>query len=439
MIADIEICNYSPADANYELSFKTLPIGASGIGGGCNVVGPPSFDDPFSPGTYYPPPKPVTVPGGQCKIEKVRLQKPVAFTDSSAVGKVGCYETRLLNLNTGHVKRMNGSVQATAGPCPVVMSPGGTVAPEVFVLVPGAPLPIVIELQDSLDLARPMTVTVQPYDSDMSGEVAPLSVNGGRPGEAYVDTVMLPGAKTDERARIFLLVESASREPFGFQDIVVSADLDLETCGLEPLISVGFRSPLLSEVDLDFDGLTNDYEAAAGLSPYEPNLEKDIVELYAQAMRDVVECLKIFLEDCMDLIEPSDFTLVEDAIYSVTAASSDLFGVNSYSIAVVAVKSAVESLAQTSDIPTMAPDGGGTGSGIGTFIKVQPHIATLTSATGAFADGLFQFAARDGQDIRNERELVEEGKELEQMGKYEKALMKYQKAIRSGVKNSFFI
>lgn len=423
VIVDIEICNYQPTDSSYELSFKTLPIGSSGIGGGCSVVGPPSFDDPASPGTYYPPPKPITVAGGKCTIEKVKLAKPVAFTDASAVGKVGCYETRLLNLDTGHVKRMNGSVQATAGPCPVVMGPISDVAaPEVFVLVPGAPRPIVIELLDSSDERRPMPVTIEPYDSDMSGESAPLSINGGKPGEAVKETVMLPGARgarAKVNANITIVVESVSREPFGFQDVLVLANLDRETCGLEPLISVGFRSPMLSEVDLDEDGLTNDYEVAVGLSPYQPNNRQDLVELYALVLNDTVECLKIFLDEYSDLISPADSARVEDAINFVADGSVNLEE-GDLRNAVSAVQSAVETLEKRGSSNTSP-----------LLVQVQPHIITLTAATGVLVDGLVQFTNKDGGDVTKARSFVEQGRLLEQVGKYTRAVGRYWRAFRS--------
>lgn len=425
VIVDIEICNYQPTTSSYELSFKTLPIGSSGIGGGCNVVGPPSFDDPASPGTYYPPPKPITVAGGTCQIEQVKLEKPVAFTDASAVGKVGCYETRLLNLDTGHVKRMNGSVQATAGPCPVVMSPVDD-ATEVFVLVPGAPRPIVIELLDSFDERRPMPVTIEPFDSDMSGESAPLSINGAQPGEAFKDTVILPGARAKAKANITLVVESTSREPFGFQDVLVLADLDRETCGLEPLISIGFRSPMLSEIDLDEDGLTNDFEVTAGLSPYKPNQVQDLVKLYALVLSDTVQCLKIFLEERLDLIDRAVFELVEDAIKFVQKGSVDLEEGDRYN-ALSVVQSAVETL-EKADSSSTGP----------LLVQVQPHIITMTAATGVFVDGLVQFMNKEGRDVTKARGLIEQGRDFEQVGKYKRAVARYRRAFRSADNNKLF-
>ncbi len=134
----IEICNGSPLDRDYDLTFEPVPAGA------CSVDGPDTFFL-LDPVQTVPPAIALSIPARECREIPFEVQRPSGL---NANRLQACFDAVLTNTSTGEEIRERSSIQdwrecCTTGPFrPVTEVPPGGQADAVFSLINtnGAPL-----------------------------------------------------------------------------------------------------------------------------------------------------------------------------------------------------------------------------------------------------------------------------------------------------------
>jgi len=192
---------------------------------------------------------------------------------------------------------------------------------ESEILVPGVPRTVYLELSwdnttkygEELDKkyngkfgqTEVVDIVAVPYNSDMTGRRAPLSINGGRSGEEYQFEVEVPHHDSKQKAQAKLSVSTASTTPFSFFDIVfykvfTTYEKDREEephrkyTSKFPIASMGFSTTQRFDSDSDGDGIPDYEEVSAGFDPYLPHLELDrLRDFYTTEIKKVMVWLNI--------------------------------------------------------------------------------------------------------------------------------------------------
>jgi len=327
--SQLEICNNGVLPAQYSINFG--PISANGAN--CLVSGPIGFEDPLNPFIYYPCPPgnnlcatgPKTIGPinpGTCHVETFRIYKPLSL---NVLSQVSCFTATVINLATNQELTTMGSIQGTP-PCLVIVKHTYNQVQKTYsnntesqVLIPGVSRKIYLDFYwdqetkygDYLDKRyggkfggeEVVDIIAKPYNADMSGRSAPLSINGMRPGEEYHFKVAVAHHNNSSNiARIELDVLIASSLSFQYFDIifykVFTTQNDKEGRNYTsefPISSLGFRTTQGPDSDSDGDGISDAEEVESGLDPYLKDIELDrVFDFYEREVRLVKQRLSIF-------------------------------------------------------------------------------------------------------------------------------------------------
>lgn len=226
IVVGIPVCNYSPIDANVELSFAGLAVGICG-----GIDGPTNF-------TVISPGNPLLIPGNQCVTVMVEIERPVQMV---AVNQVGCYEVTVTNLDNGSTSRCRGSVQDKRNLCPLDPYPNDDVA-----MIVGVPTQIRVPIRNTAYEGNVITWRAVAYGPNM--ELSDnYSLNGGEPGTSASGKLETAIGEISE----LQIDVMAMNFEFGYSDLVIYTQEEGE---LYPLTSIMMRAVLSEVCTGDFNG-----------------------------------------------------------------------------------------------------------------------------------------------------------------------------------------
>lgn len=249
----VTICNDSTVGAFFDLSMQP-EAGQGGIPGAgihCNVDGPPGF-------TFLDP-VPVFVPGNQCRVVDVRIDRPTGFNQALLTS---CFEATITNQSAGSEKTCRGSVQDRRDICSVIINdPWG-----YNTLTIGERVPYDIELTNTGFESSQLPYRITPYRSTGSGDVmvvnTALRLGDEEPGSSIKGSLALPPGS---QGTISFEATYLEQRPWDLTDIVIETDANGDGYW-EPLISTGVR-PALPKCegnpelgDQDGDGFCGDLD-----------------------------------------------------------------------------------------------------------------------------------------------------------------------------------
>ena len=250
----VEVCNYSTTAQDYELVLSQLPAGATGFGGGCAIDGPNTFEDVGPPLAPIPPPVAFNVPPQTCDTVPVRIHRPAGMT---AAWLVGCYDAVLTSITTGSAVNAHGSVQDTRNLC-AVYDPIDAELMQVARV--GQSIAIEFEMRNTSAAIIEAPVRFEAMATDDAPTRRDTIVVGSVRSNAVRDDpdqrakAAAPALRLDPGATdtVIVDVEYSRREPFGFQDVMLTVDVGGDI-GEVALYAVGLRSPLPTELAADPD------------------------------------------------------------------------------------------------------------------------------------------------------------------------------------------
>ncbi len=195
------ICNSASVARTYNYSFSGL---SSAV---CGSINGPAVFTPFGGS--------VVVPAGQCVQVPVTIARPAQMT---AVGQVGCYEMAVMEVASGDLFTVRGSVQDRRDLCTQLPI---DVSAEV-----GTPVMIPLRMTNTSDNPIAFDTTITIYNEQMQPACCIVGVHGLPPGEPARFAIALnPG----EVFAMDVPVEFHEYDPFALYSVVVETSTPGQT------------------------------------------------------------------------------------------------------------------------------------------------------------------------------------------------------------------
>jgi hypothetical protein len=232
VVVDVDICNNSPNDYTYDLSFQgevSLPAMW------CTVEGPSGFT--LLDAT------PVFVPSWDCATVRVKIGRPDEMTEAF---DISCYTVIVTNVETTNSFRCHGSLWDRRDICALFVHVGGAhhmttaQAGGVYYMEPGQPYGLGLRMSNTGSNLSDLAYQFEVIRSDMSDFPNQIvGLNGLPPGTPVTGTVQMPpeGYSTE----IPVTVQFDEPDPTSFYELLFLADTNNDSVP-EPLTSVGLRS-----------------------------------------------------------------------------------------------------------------------------------------------------------------------------------------------------